>query len=95
MSLDKIKSIATEIKAKSVELDQAIYEYQQTIPAKGEAQPVVEAAQASQMNTTIPAPVAAPQTLDIAPTATPAPETATKPQAAPETPQVEITSPTE
>ena len=65
MSLDKIKSISEAIKAKSVELDQAIYEYQQTIPAKGEAQPVVEAA---------PAPVEAPQTPEIAPTATPAPE---------------------
>ena len=93
--MDKIKSATDRIKAATSELEQAIYEYQQHIPAKGEAQPVVEAAQASQMNTTIPAPVAAPQTLDIAPTATPAPETATKPQAAPETPQVEITSPTE
>ena len=86
MSLDKIKSISEAIKAKSVELDQAIYEYQQTIPAKGEAQPVVEAA---------PAPVEAPQTPETAPTATPEPETATESQAAPETPQVEITSPTE
>ena len=86
MSLDKIKSIATEIKAKSVELDQAIYEYQQTNPAKGEAQPVVEAA---------PAPVEAPQTPETALTATPAPETVSETSATPTEPQVEITSPTE